>query len=215
MRSATDNPPPDLSFLEQIGAWLDTFSAVPPWLAWALVWITIGTAVGIPVVMFVWRVWAADWWAIRSRNGAELRAKKLGMDIINAHQLSRNRPAMLFHAVQAIISLIFASMLVTIMVSVGMNLHGLDKGQPPSELLITGRKSLSLFSAASAYLGFFLFILIYRRLLPLADLDKYTRKSMTRIKGLFAKARVPDDVAAKRLKSLDTFIDKARQEEIK
>lgn len=216
MSSATDNPPPDPSFLEQVGAWLDTFSAVPPWLAWALVWITIGTAVGAPVVMFVWRLWGADWWAIQSRNGAEKRARKLGMDIVNAHQLSRNRPAMLFCAVQILVSLIASSALVILAAGMAMHLYDLGgSGQPPSELLITGRRGLSLLMAATAYLGFFLCFLFYRQISPLADLDKYTRKSVTRIEGLFAKAGVPDDVAAERLKLLDTYIEKVRQEEIK
>ena len=216
MTSATDNPPPDPNFLEQVGARLGTFSPVPAWVNWGLVWFTIVTAIGIPVVIIVWRRWGADRWAIRSRNGAEQRARKLGRDVVDAHHLSRNRPAMFFRTVQALAFLIFANVLVAIAVGMRMHLYGPEgSGQPPSEFLITGRRILSFFTFAMAYLGFFPFFLRYRQLSPLADLDKYTRKSMTRIEGLFAKAGVPDDVAAERLKLLDTYIEQVRQEEIK
>ncbi len=217
MNSVTGTPPPEPSFLEQVGAWLGTFAAVPNWVNWVIVWLAIATVVGVPILTFLWRRWGANRWAARSSVAAAKRARKLGNNVLRAHRISRNRPAMLVDSLRWLASLIISCMFIVLAAVVVHHLYApAEDGQPPSELLIRGRMALAWIAMGGAYFGLFRFTAVYfSRIAPLVNIDRYTQQSRTRIEDLFSKAKVPEDVAAERLDELDALIKQAREEEIR
>ena len=89
------------------------------------------------------------------------------------------------------------------------------EGQLPGGPEVTVGKALALGSAAVAYFGLFLFFLSRRRASEIANLEKFTHRSRTRIEKLFIKAGFPDETMVDRLSALDAEIEAIRKEEIK
>ena len=147
MDATTSDPPPELSLIEQFGAWLDAFPAVPAWLQW----VGVGLTIGAPTITFLWVRWGANWWAARSRNAAEKRARKLVKRVAEMHALSKNRPAMLVDGLNVIIALVLTSLVVLGgLVQLGNVFGPSNLGQPPSDFMISGRFALVMFLHAVA-----------------------------------------------------------------
>lgn len=216
MESVTDNPVPEPGalekFLEQVGIWLDAFPTVPPWMEW----IAILVGIGGPVMSFLWVRWGANWWAVRSKNAAERRARKLLKRVAEVHALSRNRPAMLFNGVNVLIALGFASLFAVLgNIELGGIFGPNALGQPPSDFLVSGRKFAGVLLLAVAIVMMFIFLTMFGHIKPLANIDRYTERSRTRIEKLLAKAGVPDEVAVEFLRIFDARVDAARNQEIR
>lgn len=217
MDSTTSDPPPEVSLLEQFGAWLDTFPAVPPWVQWLLAALTFSTAVGGPIVFLLWRRWGANWWAARSRDSALRRATNLGNNVFHAHDLCRDRPAMLIRLAVFLAWCVAVSTGIILGAIVGYSAHVLDfEGLPPSDDLVMARHILSAMIGSGSYAaGLVLFVWYNLTLAPLFDIDRYTLGSRNRIKRMLAKAGIPQEAASGVLKKFDGLVDQAQKQEIR
>lgn len=217
MDSTTSDPPPELSLLEQFGAWLDAFPAVPPWVQWLLAALTFSTAVGGPIIFLLWRSWGANWWAARSRDSALRRATNLAQDVLGVHALSRNRPEMFNDLAVFLAGYIVIGMGVIVGAIIMTNLHAAGmEGLPPSDNLVTARFFLALIVWAGSYCGLaFLSGWYSISMAPLKDIDRYTLRSRNRIERMFAKAGVPQEAASVALKEFDDLVDEVRKQEIR
>ena len=189
---------------------------MPPWVEWVAVFLTIA-AIAIPIAMFLWRRWVADWWAARSREAAEKRAMQLWQDVVTVHRLSRNRPAMFSGGVRCFLWMILGctSFLTAGLIWFNRFAPSLDHA-PPSEGRVVTREAAVALLFAMAYLFAFRGLTIWRRWLrPLSDLDGYTRWSRARIEALYARAGITSKDAAPALGALDTKIEEIRESPIK
>ncbi len=212
MDATTSDPPPELSLIEQFGAWLDAFPAVPAWLQW----IGVGLTIGAPTITFLWVRWGANWWAARSRNAAEKRARKLVKRVAEMHALSKNRPAMLVDGLNVIIALVLTSLFVVAgLVQLGNVFGPSNLGQPPSDFMTAGRTALAMSMHVVATCIMIVFLFLLSRIQPLADLDRYTEKSRTRIEKLLVKAGIADEIMVEFLRVFDALVDAARKQEIR
>ena len=216
MDSTTSDPPPELSLLEQFGAWLDAFPAVPPWLQWILAALTFSAAVA-PIIISLWRRWGANRWAARSSATAERQSVNIAEDVLRIHRISRSRPAMLYCLAVFLAEYIVIAMGVIIGAIIMTNLHAaVTEGLPPSDNLVTARFYLGLIVWAGSYFGLAITSGWYSlTIAPLRDIDGYTLRSRERIERLFTKAGVPEQVAFRRLKQFDDRVDAARNREIR
>lgn len=217
MDSATDNPAPEPGVLEQFGAWLDAFPAVPPWMQWILAALTFLTAVGGPIIFLLWRRWGANWWAARSRDSAERQSLILAKRVLGTYTLSRNRPAMLHDLAFFLAGYIVIATGVIVGTIIMTNLHAAGmEGLPPSDNLVTARFFLALIIWGGSYCGSALLSGWYSvTIAPLKDVDLYFLRSRERIEALFTKAGVPEQVASRRLKEFDEQVGAERKEEIR
>lgn len=213
MDPVTDNPAPELGalekFLEQVGAWMDAVPAVPPLVEWIVIF-------GGPVIYILWVRWGTNWWAARSKNAAETRARRLLKRVVEVHGLSRNRPAMIVASVRIIMTAIIGSMFFLLGAMFLLHIFSLNAlGLPPSDFLISGRKNIG---SALLGLGIIWFLISWFwnfRIEPLFYIDEYTERARNRIEKLLAKAGVPDEFALEFLRDFDDQVDVARKQEIR
>lgn len=217
METTTNDPPPETGVLEQFGTWLETLPAVPSWVQWGIVWLTLGAVIGIPTVTFLWRRWGAYRWAGRSRAGAARRAARLAERVVQSIALSRNRPAMFANGILCIGVFIVTSVLGVMSWNSTVSLYGPSiDGLYLSDSSIAVRKFIAVILGGSFSIFYLFSALLYlRRIEPLFDIDAFAQRARIEIAWLFVKAGIPDDIAAERLKEFDAEVDEARMQEIR
>lgn len=211
METATGETP-ESNLLEQFGTWLDTFPALPHWVAW----LGFMTAICLAILSVLWVLWGANWWASLSPAGAERRATSLAEKCIRMHALSRNRPEMAIRVLSAVIWLTLTAIcfLLTAMVTLHFGAPS-SGGQPLSASLVTAQKAIEIVLFVLSFFSMLTLFVVAGRIEPLGNIVKYTRKMRARIEKILIKASVPEQIAAKHLRDFDDQVDEARKQEIR